>query len=415
MVQLRQHYLIVVVIGLVLLGLLSLPWFVIIVISGLFGFVCSYYWKQKLNLVAYIPNIDWSMPRMSSIPVDWSDIQYPSMPQRTVDQPNVIGRSGAWKDVQHMIATFPALRSVQNPEELRVISDTYQADALTLINNTIISASNLVNDRHVEYLDSLKQLPVIHQGVEDRIRSVLDKFKVDIKTQEAGNFWGRCRAKRLKAVLVAAELRLAVHTHIIRNQAQETQQSIIDFLNPEFRSSMIFAQFQGDMVRIRSIIQSKEYVGAVAEYAVIQELRQLPANHLVINDLRLKAPKFIYNNGKPIQSAQIDTLVISPAGVFVIEVKNWSREFAKSGIGFCPYTQVNRARRLVDVVLHESHINVKVRAIVVSMCSLPDQGDAVVAVKSIQQLRSYITWFDPANVDVRNVFKAISHYQETKL
>jgi hypothetical protein len=35
-------------------------------------------------------------------------------------------------------------------------------------------------------------------------------------------------------------------------------------------------------------------------------------------------------------SAQIDTLAITTAGLFVIEVKNWSRQFARSGEAFNP-------------------------------------------------------------------------------
>jgi Nuclease-related domain len=60
---------------------------------------------------------------------------------------------------------------------------------------------------------------------------------------------------------------------------------------------------------------------------------------LVFNKMTLEPGTFIRFHGKPVMSAQIDTLVITKAGESVIEVKNWSRQFANSGEGFnaaCP-------------------------------------------------------------------------------
>lgn len=57
-------------------------------------------------------------------------------------------------------------------------------------------------------------------------------------------------------------------------------------------------------------------VGDSGEYAVARQLRRLPHEYLVINDLLL-------SNGKG-HTTQIDHVVISPYGIFVIETKNIS-------------------------------------------------------------------------------------------
>lgn len=53
--------------------------------------------------------------------------------------------------------------------------------------------------------------------------------------------------------------------------------------------------------------------GQQGEYSVAAVLSSLPSNYYIINNLLLKTPK---------GSTQIDHIVISPAGVFVIETKN---------------------------------------------------------------------------------------------
>jgi Nuclease-related domain len=83
------------------------------------------------------------------------------------------------------------------------------------------------------------------------------------------------------------------------------------------------------------------FAGAVAELELIELLRKLPENFYIINDVKLSLRKGMKFDGEWLQSAQIDHLVISPAGIFVIEAKNWSKEFIKSGDYFNPYQQVS--------------------------------------------------------------------------
>ncbi len=60
--------------------------------------------------------------------------------------------------------------------------------------------------------------------------------------------------------------------------------------------------------RLRSFLK-----GAEGEEKVARVLSFLPANHTVFNDLELEE-----------QGADFDHIVVAPAGIFVIETKNWS-------------------------------------------------------------------------------------------
>ena len=58
-----------------------------------------------------------------------------------------------------------------------------------------------------------------------------------------------------------------------------------------------------------------------------------------------------YNGNHDLKSAQMDLVVVSRKGVFVIEVKNWSDEQVKNNEGLSPYEQVDRAGRVLYVFL----------------------------------------------------------------
>ena len=117
----------------------------------------------------------------------------------------------------------------------------------------------------------------------------------------------------------------------------------------------------------------------------------------------MKSSRYVHFEGKPLLGAQIDTAVITTAGVFVVEVKNWSREFAESGQGFNPYEQVSRAGYLVFDRLREAGIQTRVTSVLTSMGRLPDRNGAKVVVKPVRYLRQYIQ-SQPANgLDVDEV------------
>jgi hypothetical protein len=398
--------------GTVILALIKvvtvlLLWACLLGIAGLAGYgfyrVIRYKWNRQLNIEAHTPTIDWTFPSIPKVDTAWSDIPYPEFPDKTIRLPaHVIGTSGAWKDVLRMLVDFPAFKAAASPSDLKQRVKAFEAAADGIQGTAIGQAAKTANEQRDHLEAILNQLQNIHQPAEASIRAQLDWAAFNVQQMATDDFWNRQRAKRLCSMLSMNEIRLSQHVRDIKQKAKFQQHCIRDFLDPELRAKRIKDRVGDELRRLNEITTSKEFAGAVTETAVIDELAQLPSHCLVINDLKLQAPRYIHNRGKPIQSAQIDSLVITPAGIFVVEAKNWSRSFAQSGEGFSPYEQVNRARYLVHIILQESGMDhVKVRAIVTAQGSLPEKGEPKVAVKSVKQLRGYITWFEPAGVDVR--------------
>ncbi|WP_333787560.1 nuclease-related domain-containing protein [Methanomethylovorans sp.] len=114
----------------------------------------------------------------------------------------------------------------------------------------------------------------------------------------------------------------------------------------EYRLSKLVFQLS----KLEEIKKSNEYKGALGELAVIQNLCELSDNYYLFNDLYLELSDYIKFKGSSLKSAQIDHLVIGPTGVFVIETKNWSKNYVQSVFNdgsYTPFDQIQRSSYLV--------------------------------------------------------------------
>ena len=141
------------------------------------------------------------------------------------------------------------------------------------------------------------------------------------------------------------------------------------------------------------------------------ELRKLPDDVIVINDFSLKFHKPIYNQKENdyIYNVQIDHLLITKAGVFIIETKNWSKRSVNSTYLWSPIKQIKRASYALFIVLNnwmESHyqdsighhwgtIQIPIKNMLVMVKNKPKEQFKFVAVKNINELNSYVNYFDP--------------------
>ncbi|MDP1779212.1 MAG: nuclease-related domain-containing protein, partial [Anaerolineales bacterium] len=97
--------------------------------------------------------------------------------------------------------------------------------------------------------------------------------------------------------------------------------------------------------------------------------------------------------GEWLMSAQIDHIVVAPSGIFVIEVKNWSKKFVQDSNFFDPYQQVERASYLCYKLIGEKY-NLKTRSIIVHKGFIPEKpSDSHAKVLKIGEVKGYILWF----------------------
>ena len=186
--------------------------------------------------------------------------------------------------------------------------------------------------------------------------------------------------------------------------------------------------------QIKELANTKEVIddlypliaGAIGENLVVGELKKLSDKYVLINDFYVEFETPIYNrkNGDKIFSIQIDHLLITDSGIFIIETKNWSKDSIENIDLRSPINQIRRSNYALFAILNgvSKHSNVKLekhhwgdkqvptRSLVVMINNKPKEKFKYVAVITLKELNRYINYFDQIFDD--DEVKRISEYLE---
>lgn len=213
----------------------------------------------------------------------------------------------------------------------------------------------------------------------------------------------RLQAQR-KKLLLKQELELKGQEKIYDDKRKRITRKNCDYRDEIEKKVKIV---QEKITAIEQVLNSGTYHGASAELRMIEFLRKLPDNYVVVNDVVLRLKESVYFDNTCLSTAQIDHLVIGPAGIFVIEVKNWSKKFTSDGDFFDPYKQVKRHNYVCYKFL-KKQFEVKVRNIIAYASHIPEKpDDSFVKVLPLEQVNSYIMWFKEVKHDADTVQRIV--------
>ena len=164
--------------------------------------------------------------------------------------------------------------------------------------------------------------------------------------------------------------------------------------------------------------------GALGEHKVVKELENLSDENILINDFALTFHPAIYNRQENdyIKSIQIDHLLVTPSGIFLIETKNWSEKSLSILDLRSPVQQVKRTsfalfKLLIGdiandrVKLNQHHWGdrkIPIRNLIVLTNSKPNEEFQHVKILTVSELLGYVRYFKPIFTSVET--QAISSY-----
>jgi len=130
----------------------------------------------------------------------------------------------------------------------------------------------------------------------------------------------------------------------------------------------------------------------------------------VINDYRLNFTRPIINkkNGDKIFSIQIDHLVVSPGGIFLLETKNWSNRSIRSLNLRSPIDQIQRSSYALFVFInnnislnshHWGSKQISLKSVLVMVGATTNQKFQFVKIKELKALNRYLKYFEPIYTD----------------
>lgn len=151
--------------------------------------------------------------------------------------------------------------------------------------------------------------------------------------------------------------------------------------------------------------------GALGEQKVVKELENLSDENILINDFALSFHPAIYNRQENdyILSIQIDHLLVTPSGIFLIETKNWSEKSLVNLDLRSPIQQVRRTNfalfKLLSAGISNHRVNldlhhwgdrkIPIKNLIVLTNSKPNQEFQYVKVLTVSELLSFVQYFKP--------------------
>lgn len=182
-----------------------------------------------------------------------------------------------------------------------------------------------------------------------------------------------------------------------------------DFIKNDFENSVnesSSSELQ-NLSRIRNIIKElKSFIyGAIGEHKVETALLKLPDDYILINDFTCYFQPPIFNSKERdyIKSIQIDHIVVSSSGVFIVETKNWSENSIQNSDMRSPVKQVHRTNFALFKLLSNNKLKthhwgkrkIPIRNIISFINHKPLGEFEFVKILSFNELVKYITYFPP--------------------
>jgi len=134
--------------------------------------------------------------------------------------------------------------------------------------------------------------------------------------------------------------------------------------------------------------------GTKGENKVIDELSKLDDSYHILVGVDIELHNWVtYNGKKNLKSAQMDIVVVCLKGVFMIEVKNWTDEYAQRNKQvLSPYEQAGRAGLVLWITLQNVFKDIRVTNVLLSIKgNLPYNEDyRLVYVSSLDSINQFL-------------------------
>lgn len=169
----------------------------------------------------------------------------------------------------------------------------------------------------------------------------------------------------------------------------------------------------------RVIDEINSYIyGALGEQKVVDDLTHLSDDYTLINDFTYNFEKPLYHKQQQthIKTIQIDHLLVSPAGVFLIETKNWSKESVQSlnlrspvdqikRTSFALFILINRSTDFKLIPHHWGERKIPIRNLIVLINNKPMGEFQYVKILTLNELVGYVKYFPPtlSNQETREI------------
>lgn len=314
-------------------------------------------------------------------------------------------------------------KGVSRFNSVREINDflsNYNSEKRTILNDISVKLEKEYSETCFNLEQRIQnKAEIIHletEKIDNRISDL--STKIDLTQNNKGNNF-------LKKLLLSVRLYFLKNqsNYFIKNKTKQISSSVKEISKKITNDELFIKKYKAEKQhliekRAKSKIEKLEYTrnvvenskniisGAIGENLVVKEIKKLSDDYVLINDFKLSFsnPIFYKKHNQRIYSIQIDHLLISKAGIFIIETKNWSKSSVNSISLRSPIEQIERSNFALylyiseNIVLNEHHWGeqqIPIRNLIVMINNKPKAKFKYVKIKLLRELNDYIKYFEP--------------------
>jgi hypothetical protein len=304
-------------------------------------------------------------------------------------------------------------------KEIKAFLSNYNSEKLTILNNASYELEK-------EYLETSTSL---EQNIQKKTQLInLETEKIDNLISELQTKINLINAKNtnfLKKLISSTKLYFLgkQSNYFIENKTKLLNSSINEITKNIENDELFINEYNTEKQNLiekrakpkiekleftRNVIENLENLisGAIGENLVVKEIEKLSDDYILINDfnLRFSRPVFYKKLNQRIYSIQIDHLLISKAGIFIIETKNWSKSSVNSISLRSPIEQIERSNFALytyiseNITLNGHHwgeLQIPIRNLIVMINYKPKSEFKYVKIKLLKEMNDYINYFEP--------------------
>ena len=304
--------------------------------------------------------------------------------------------------------------------EIKDFLSNYDSEKITILNDI----SDKLEKEYFETCNNLKERiqnkieisNVEKDKIDNRISDLQTKIEC-IYNNKYGNFF-----KKIISIVRLYSLKNQSN-YLLKNKAKLINSSVKDISNKIEIDEFFIIKYETEkqdlldkrakpktekLEYIRDVLENSKNLisGAIGENLVVKEIKKLSDDYVLINDFNLSfsRPIFYKKHNQRINSIQIDHLLISKAGIFIIETKNWSKSSVNSNNLRSPIEQIERSNFALyvyiseNIFLNEHHWGeqkIPIRNLIVMINNKPKAKFKFVNIKLLTELNDYINYFEP--------------------
>ncbi|WP_167333119.1 nuclease-related domain-containing protein [Maribacter forsetii] len=305
------------------------------------------------------------------------------------------------KEIKEFLKEFDSEKQAVLNYTKNELNEEYHKTCIRLKSNTQkrVEISNLATEKiDGQIADLQSKIDIIHKknGL-NFINKLLSSVKLYYLNKQRNDFKVR-KSKIINKVVQPLSQKIKIDEHFIYEYETDKQLLI------ETRANLKIA----DVEYTRDVLEECKNLisGAIGENLVVKEIKKLSDDYVLINDFKLEfsPPIFYQQQNERIYSIQIDHLLISKAGIFIIETKNWSKKSVNSFSLRSPIEQIRRLNFALyiyiseNITLHDHHWGeqkIPIRNLIVMINNKPNTQFKYVSVKLLRELNAYINYFEP--------------------